>query len=115
MSSFGSQDFNSEKNTILFIYILHALGFFTGGLTSIAAIIMNYVKLDDIKNPISVSHFKWQMRTFWWGVLWSLVSLILAYFIIGLLGFVVIFFWFVYRLVAGMVNLNKDKGMYGVA
>ncbi|PCM45737.1 DUF4870 family protein [Marinobacter sp. ANT_B65] len=114
MSSSESISLSSEKNTVWLVYILHVLGFFTGGLTSIAAIIVNYVKMSDMKSSVAKSHFKWQIRTFWWGLLWSLISLVLTYFLVGLLGFVVLFFWFVYRLVMGMIKLNDNKGMYGV-
>lgn len=112
----GSRDqgnFEAEKNTVWLVYILHVAGFFTAGLTSLVAVIINYVKVSDMKSQICASHFKWQLRTFWWGFLWSLVSLVLTYFIVGLLGFILLFIWFVYRIVAGMVKLKDNKGMYG--
>lgn len=115
MSSSESGISASEKNTVWLVYILHVLGFFTGGITSIAAIIINYVKMGDMKSQVAISHFKWQIRTFWWSLLWSVISLVLVYFVVGFLGFVILFFWFVYRLVIGMINLNSGKGMYGVA
>jgi uncharacterized membrane protein len=114
MNSPASDSFASEKNTVWLVYILHVLGFFTGGITSIAAIIVNYVRMGDMNSLVAASHFKWQIRTFWWGMLWSVISLVLTYFLIGLIGFVVVFFWFIYRLVMGMINLNNEKGMYGV-
>lgn len=112
MTDLSVQEYTAEKNIVWVVYILHALGFFTGGLTSIVAVIVNYIKISDMKSQISVSHFRWQIRTFWWGLLWSLVSLALAYFVIGLLGFFILFLWFVYRLIIGMVSLHKEKGMY---
>ncbi|MEQ8185049.1 DUF4870 family protein [Marinobacter salarius] len=115
MSSIEGHGFSEERNSVWLVYILHILGFFTGGLTSIAAVIVNYVKMGSMRSDVVVSHFKWQIRTFWWGLLWSLISLVLTYFVIGLLGFVVVFFWYIYRLVRGMINLNDNKGMYGVS
>ncbi|GGY71918.1 DUF4870 family protein [Marinobacter zhanjiangensis] len=115
MESHVEQDFAAEKNTVWLVYILHVLGFFTGGLTSLAAIIVNYVKLSDLKSNVAISHFRWQIRTFWWSMLFGAISLVLTYFLIGLLGFVILFIWFVYRLVVGMINLNSNNGMYGVA
>lgn len=112
MSSTDTEAFVAEKNTVWLVYILHVLGFFTGGVTSIAAIIVNYVKLGDLRDPVALSHFRWQIRTFWWGLLWGVVSTILVYFIVGLIGFVVLFFWYVYRLIIGMVKLNDGKAMY---
>lgn len=115
MSSVEDNQFSEEKGSVWLVYILHVLGFITGGITSIAAIIVNYAKMEGLKNDIAISHFRWQIRTFWWGLLWSLVSLILTYFVIGLLGFVVVFFWYIYRLVRGMINIKDNKGMYGVS
>lgn len=117
MTDSSAKEFTAEKNTIWIIYILHVLGFFTGGLTSVLAIVINHIKLSDMKSPVSVSHFQWQIRTFWWGLLWSLISLVLVFifFFVGLLSFVIVSFWFVYRLVRGMMSLHNDKGMYGIA
>ena len=115
MSSIEGHGFSEERNSVWLVYILHILGFFTGGLTSIAAVIVNYVKMGRMRSDVVVSHFKWQIRTFWWGLLWSLISLVLTYFVIGFFWFVVGFFFFFFFFVWGMINLNDNKGMYGVS
>lgn len=114
MAESANQSLSDDKNIVWLVYILHVLGFFTGGLTTIAAIIINYVKAGDLQSSIAKSHFKWQVRTFWCSLVWGIVSLVLVYFLVGLLGFLVLFVWYVYRLVIGMINLNNEKGMYGV-
>lgn len=113
MDVHGSVVPESEKSSVWLVYFLHIAGFFTGGLTSLAAIIINHIKRSDLQSPIAVSHFRWQMRTFWWGLLWILVSLALTYFLVGLVGFVLVFFWLIYRIVVGMVKFKDNKGMYG--
>lgn len=115
MSYAETSEFSEEKSSVWLVYILHVLGFFTGGITSIAAVIVNYMKVGGMKSDVAISHFSWQIRTFWWGLLWSLVSLVLTYFVIGLLGFVMVFIWYIYRLVIGMIHLKDNKGMYGVS
>lgn len=115
MGSFEANKLSEEKGSVWLVYILHVLGFVTGGITSIAAVIVNHVKMGGMKSDVTISHYRWQIQTFWWGLLWSLVSLILTYFVIGLLGFVVVFFWYIYRLVRGMINIKDNKGMYGVS
>ncbi len=48
------------------IYVLQALGFVTGGLTSLLAVIINYIKDEDVGGSWLESHFRWQKATFWY-------------------------------------------------
>jgi uncharacterized membrane protein len=99
-------------------YGLYAAGFLVG-LTSIAAIILNYVKRDDVKGTLAESHFEWQIRTFWWGLLWSLVGLVLMILLVGWLVLMADLVWVIYRLVVGALALNDRKpilpGRYGLS
>ena len=78
------------------IYALHAFSLLTGiigaativgafltGWPSIIAVILNYVKRGEVRGTWLESHFRWQIRTFWYGLLW--VSLC-VFFIILTLG-----------------------------
>src|SRR5450759_2304415 len=84
------------------IYALMAAGFITGGLGTLAAIIINYIKLDDVKGTWLESHFRWQMRTFWWGLLWGFLSALLMF---------VDAVWIIYRIAKGWIRLNDSKPM----
>ena len=85
------------------IYALHALSLFVGivgaatvigafltGWPSIIAVILNYVKRSDVRGTWLESHFRWQIRTFWFGVLW--VGLCVG-FIVVTLGIGVLIAW----------------------
>ena len=113
------------------IYALHAFSLATGilgaasivgafltGWPSIIAVILNYVKRSEVRGTWLESHFRWQIRTFWFGLLW--VSLCLAFVVLtfgigiliawlpmGLVGL-----WFVYRIVRGWVALTDRRPMY---
>jgi uncharacterized membrane protein len=52
------------------VYALQAAGFLFG-ITWIIAAIVDYVKRDDAAGTWLESHFRWQIRTFWWGLLWG--------------------------------------------
>ncbi len=54
----------------MLVYGLQAASFFFG-ITAIAAVIINYVKKDDVLNTWLASHFRWQIRTFWFGLFWE--------------------------------------------
>lgn len=60
----------AARRLSLVLYTLYALSFFSGGLTGLAAVLINHIKYGDVSKTLYGSHFRWQMRTFWWTVLW---------------------------------------------
>jgi uncharacterized membrane protein len=113
------------------IYALHAFSLVTGivgtatvvgafltGWPSIVAVILNYVKRGEARGTLLESHFRWQIRTFWFGLLWVALC---ALFIVVTLGFgiliawlplVVVGLWFIYRVGRGWLALNDRRPMY---
>jgi uncharacterized membrane protein len=113
------------------VYALHAFSLMTGivgaatvvgafltGWPSIIAVILNYLKRTEARGTWLESHFRWQIRTFWFGLLW--VSLCVV-FIIATLGIgiliawvpmVLVGVWFVYRIVRGWAVLGSSRPMY---
>ncbi|MCM2680646.1 DUF4870 family protein [Echinimonas agarilytica] len=97
-------------NTTL-VYGLQAAGFIVG-LTFIAAVILNYIKRDEVEGTLYESHFRWQIRTFWFSVLWSIIGALLS---VVIVGFIVLFanaVWVIYRIIKGWLALNDEKPMY---
>lgn len=106
---------NSNKTLTHVVYALHALSFILV-FTSIIAVIINYVKRSDVKGTWLESHFRWQIRTFWWGLLWGLLgSISVLVYYIGVLVLGVTAVWYVYRIVKGWLRLNDGKEMYSKA
>ncbi|MGZ4968544.1 MAG: DUF4870 family protein [Methylobacter sp.] len=106
----------NEKSAITLttvIYALYAASYFVG-ITAIIAIVMNYVKKDDVAGTFLESHFRWQIRTFWFGVLWGMLGTITMVFIIGWFVLVADGIWIIYRIVKGWLRLNDGKPMYTV-
>ena len=110
------------------IYGLHALSLLTGiigaatvvgafltGWPSIIAVILNYVKRNEVRGTWLESHFRWQIRTFWFGLLW--VSLCVFFIVITLgIGLIVVWLplflvgiWFVYRIARGWLSLRDRR------
>ena len=112
------------------VYALHAFSLLTGiigtativgafltGWPSIIAVILNYIKRSEARGTWLESHFRWQIRTFWFGLLWISLcgAFIIATFGIGLL-FVwlpigLVGLWFVYRIIRGWVTLSDRRPM----
>ena len=93
------------------IYGLMASGYVTGGLGSIAAIMLNYIKLEDVKGTPLEGHFRWQIRSFWWGTLWAVLSLLLMFALIGFVTIFIVVIWHIYRIAKGWIRLNNGKTM----
>ena len=110
------------------IYGLHALTVVTGLMTpamivtafitgwpSLIAVVLNYVKRDEVRGTYLESHFRWQIRTFWFALLWVLIALSLAFTLIGIPLAVILAvcsgLWVLYRVVRGWLNLNDGKAL----
>jgi len=92
------------------------VGAFVFGLPSIVAVIINYVKRADARGTWVESHFRWQIRTFWFAALWCLVGAVLFITLVGIPLALAAFFgaglWAIYRIVRGWLNLRDHKPMY---
>ena len=114
------------------IYGLHALSVLIGlstahnvamrfafGLPSIIAVIMNYARRSEARGTWLESHFRWQIRTFWYSWLWIFITSILAVpllivvigFFIAMIGYALIGLWIIYRVVRGWLALREGRPM----
>ena len=86
---------------------------FLTGWPSIVAVILNYVKRGDVRSTYLESHFRWQIRTFWFALLWVAVAFLLAITIIGIpfawLLVVAMGVWVLYRIVRGWLALTDGR------
>lgn len=88
---------------------------FLTGWPSIIAVIINYVKRDSVRGTFLDSHFSWQLRSFWWALLWVVIAgVLIATFIgivIGLPLLVLVGLWVIYRIIRGWMALASRKAM----
>ena len=111
------------------VYALHALsiligvttaativGAFVFGLPSIIAVIINYVKRGEARGTFLESHFRWQIRTFWFALLWCVIGGMLFITLVGIPLAIGVFFgagvWAIYRITRGWLALRDGKPMY---
>ena len=92
----------------LIAYGLYAASIFVG-LTSIAAVIMNYIKRDEVKGTWLESHFEWQIKTFWITLIAGLIGFVLTFILIGIPVLLAASIWFIYRIVKGLVVFMDNK------
>jgi uncharacterized membrane protein len=108
------------------IYALHAFSAVMGvissaavvtafltGWPSIIAVILNYAKRGDVRGTYLESHFRWQIRTFWFTVLWVVIASLLVITIIGIpLAWIIVVLtglWVLYRIARGWLALNEAR------
>jgi len=107
----SSEQESSAKNIATLVYALQAASFLVG-ITMIVAIVVNYVKVEDVRGTLAESHFRWQIRTFWFALLWSVLGLILCVAVVGYFILLATCIWVIYRIVKGWLRLSEGKAMY---
>jgi uncharacterized membrane protein len=108
------------------MYALHAISALSGMLTpafivtsflagwpSIVAVIINLVKRSDVRGTYLDSHFGWQLRTFFYALLWVLLAGLLVITLVGILVAIplaiVLGIWVIYRLARGWLALLDGR------
>jgi uncharacterized membrane protein len=116
----------SLVTTAHIIYGLHSLsiligltsavtivGAFVFGIPSIVAVVLNYIHQSDVRGTFLESHFRWQIRTFWFAVLWVGLGVLLIITIVGILVAWAVFLgagiWVIYRVGRGWLTLQDRK------
>ena len=82
------------------------------GLTAIVAIVLNYIKREEVAGTFLESHFRWQIRTFWFTLLWGVIGVLTFIILIGIPILIADVIWFIYRIAKGWLRLNEGKPMY---
>jgi uncharacterized membrane protein len=113
------------------IYALHAFSLLTGiigaatvvgafltGWPSIIAVILNYVYRGDVRSTWLESHFRWQIRTFWFGLLWVALCGLFVVLTLGVgllvawIPLILVGLWFIYRIAKGWLRMMDRRPMY---
>lgn len=127
----GQPAANSLVIWVTVIYALHAfslisgivgaatvIGSFLFGWPSIIGVILNYVKRSEARGTWLDSHFRWQIRTFWFGALWVGLCGLFVILTLGIgvlivwLPIIIVGLWFIYRIMRGWMQLGARRPMY---
>ncbi len=100
------------RTVVLVVYVLQALSFFWG-LPAIVAIVIDYIKRGDARGTVYETHIEWQIRTFWWGLLWTVLGIAsMALFGLGFIVLAVAYVWMIYRVVKGFLKLTEGRPVH---
>ncbi len=117
---------DSLVTTTHVVYGLHALsvligassiativGAFIFGIPSIVAVIINYAMQSDARGTFLESHFRWQIRTFWFAALWAVVAIMMFFTLVGIpfawALIVGVGLWVIYRIARGWLALANRE------
>jgi uncharacterized membrane protein len=98
----------SNSQLALVVYILYLVSYAVGGITALVGVIIAHIQVDQA-DPVQQSHYRFQIRTFWIGLIYLIVGCLLA---IVLIGFLVLMWWFIWTLVRnikGLLALNENR------
>lgn len=99
---------SGDKTMAVVIYVLHLAGLITGGLTSIAGVILAYMSKAEAPDWLR-THYIFQIRTFWIAFVAFLVGVSTAVIGVGVLLILGSIVWFVVRCAVGMNWLFKGQ------
>jgi uncharacterized membrane protein len=92
------------------------IGGFVGSVPSIIAVIINYLKRGGARGSWAASHYRWQIRTFWFALLWLIIAMLLVVTLVGApvgIGLLIaLTLWLIYRIARGWVRLLDKQPMY---
>jgi uncharacterized membrane protein len=97
----------SDNMLAVGVYVLYGVGYFTA-ITALIGVIIAHVKVDDTE-PVSQSHYRFQIRTFWIGLLYIAIGIPLC---LALIGFPILAWWLIWsliRIVKGMLLAIDNK------
>ena len=98
----------SNTQLALVVYILYFVSYVVG-ITALVGVVIAHVQIGSTADPMLRSHYQWQIRTFWIGILYFVIGVVLCFVVIGIFVLLFWFIWTLVRNVKGMLALNENK------
>ncbi len=102
---------DGERSTLLLAYVLHIMAPFTFWTAAIIGVVIDHIKINETSSEFIRSHHRWLIRTFWWGLLWLVVTTGLMLILIGYLLYFVVAIWWFYRVIRGVLAYVERRPM----
>ena len=106
---------SGDRTVMHVLYGLHTIAWASMGTLAVIALIVNYIKRADEQDPLYVGHHDYMIATFWWTVLWLVVTgpLWLLFFIPGAVAYTIVGLWYLYRCLRGWLRFADGRPAYG--
>jgi len=101
----------ADRTVMHVLYGLHTVAWASIGTLAVIALIINYIKRADEQDPVYVSHHNYMIATFWWTVLWLVVTspLYLLLFLPGMIAHAIVLLWYLYRCIRGWLRFTDGR------
>jgi uncharacterized membrane protein len=102
---------SGDRTIMHILYGMHTVAWASLGSLAVIALIINYIKRSDETDPLYTDHHSYMIRTFWWTILWLLVTspLYLLFWIPGLIAHGIIGLWYLYRCIKGWLRFTSNR------
>ena len=102
---------SGDRTTMNVLYGLHTVAPFTMWSLAVVALVINYIKRADEHDALYAMHHSYMIATFWWTVLWLLVTspLWLLFIFPGWIAWGIIGLWYLYRCIRGWLRFTEGR------
>jgi len=102
---------SSDRTVMHVLYAMHTIAWPSLGVLAVIALIVNYIKRADENDSVYVSHHNYMIATFWWTVLWLVVTspLYLLLFLPGMIAHTIVLLWYLYRCIRGWLRFTDGR------
>ena len=102
----------SSNRTVMYVlYGMHTVAWASAGTLAVIALIVNYIARSDETDSLFREHHSYMIRTFWWTVLWCVLTAPL-YFLLyfpGAMAWSIVLFWYLYRCIKGWLRFANNR------
>lgn len=108
--AFGSKT-AADRTIMHVLYGMHTVAWASLGTLAVIALIVNYIKRGDEPNALYASHHSYMISTFWWTVLWLLLTspLYLLFIFPGVVAHSIVGLWYLYRCIRGWLRFTEGR------
>ena len=101
----------NDRTVMHVLYGLHTIAWASMGMLAVIALIVNYIKRADEHDAVYSSHHNYMIATFWWTILWLVVTgpLWLLLFLPGAIAYTIIGLWYLYRCLRGWLRFSDGR------
>ena len=107
----GTVKTNSNRTVMHILYGMHTVAWASAGTLAVIALIVNYIARSDETDSLFHEHHNYMIRTFWWTVLWCVLTAPL-YFLLyfpGAMAWSIVLFWYLYRCIKGWLRFSNNR------
>ncbi len=103
----------SDRTVMHALYAMHTVAWLSMGTLAVIALIVNYIKRADERDPVYSSHHSYMISTFWWTILWLVVTapLYLLLYFPGVVAHSIVLLWYLYRCIRGWLRFTDSQAI----